>query len=47
MRRCQRKLWMHSLSGLEASHKPVPIMGIEAKRAMKFSTAVMLLLTPI
>ena len=43
----QRKLWMHSLSGLDASQVPAAIMGIEQSSAMKLSTAVMLLLTPI
>lgn len=38
---------MHSLSGFEASHMPEAMMGMEAKKAMKFSVAVMLLLTPM
>lgn len=42
-----RMLAMHSLSGFDANHMPEAIMGIDANRAMKFSTAVMLLLTPI
>lgn len=35
---------MHSLSGLEASHIPAPIMGIEQSSAMKLTIAVKLLL---
>ena len=38
---------MHSLSGFEASHMPAAMMGMEARKAMKFSIAVMLLLTPM
>lgn len=42
-----RNKWTHSLSGLEASHSPEAIMGMEHRRAMKFNIAVMLLLNPI
>ena len=38
---------MHSLSGFEASHMPEAMMGMEARKAMKFRAAVMLLLTPM
>ena len=37
--------WMHSLSGLEASQTPEAIIGMEERKAMKFRTDVMLLLT--
>lgn len=47
MRMGQRKLATHSLSGFEASQMPEAMMGIEHMMATKFSTAVMLLLTPI
>ena len=42
-----RKKWMHPLSGLEASQIPAPIIGMEQRRAKKFTIAVILLLTPI
>lgn len=38
---------MHSLSGLVASQIPAPIMANEQRSAMKFRTAVILLLTPM
>jgi hypothetical protein len=38
---------MHSLSGFDANQMPEDMIGIEANIAMKFRTAVMLLLTPI
>lgn len=41
----QRKRWTHSLSGLEASHRPEAIIGIEHRSAMKFTIAVKLLLS--
>ena len=42
-----RNAWMHSLSGFEASQIPAAIMGMEQRKAMKFRTAVTLLLTPM
>lgn len=47
MTRGQRKLWMHSLSGLDASQMPEAMMGTEESMAMKLRSAVMLLLTPM
>lgn len=38
---------MHSLSGFDDNQIPEPIMGIEQSSAMKFRSAVMLLLSAI
>lgn len=38
---------MHSLSGFDDNQIPEPIMGIEQSKAMKFKSAVMLLLIAI
>ena len=38
---------MHPLSAFEANHTPEAMMGIEQRKATKFSTAVMLLASPM